>query len=199
MVTALALCALQVPNEALVKLADRLDQVRLIAFDYKRVLDYGSNGYKHELTARFKVTFGKDWYPLGAKFEAKSSAREEAFDGVAYWCKIKGRTEVEELTPAADYFEGVSVLKNSLIGLGASVRAAAKEATAVQVKPDSVTFELKDKELGICKPLLAVTYTPRYEIRIDPKTGLPVKITQFLADRKDKITTSFANYDLAPK
>jgi hypothetical protein len=62
----------------------------------------------------------------------------------------------------------------------------------------SMSFELKGKELG-CGGLTNVEYSPKYEITLDKRTGLPSKIVQYLKNRKDTITTRFLKYDLNPK
>jgi hypothetical protein len=199
MVSVLAVCLLQTSNDALTKLADRIDQLGSVAFDYRRDLNYASDGYKHTIAVRVYVEFGKTWRPLGARYRVISEAHDEGFDGVSYWCRLKGHTPIHMLSPEASYFGSVSVLRNSLIGLSASLRAAKGSGKILESAGDTFTFELKGQEVSAAKPLVPVEYSPQYEIKVDSKSGLPVKIVHRLKDRRDTITTSFANYDLAPK
>lgn len=199
MVTAFALCLLQTSDNALVKLADRIDRLKSVAFNYQRDLNYGSNGFKHTLAVRMYVEFDKSWQPLGARYQAKSPTFTEIFDGIVYLCRADSHEPVNIIGPDAKYFESVSVLKNSLIGLGNALRAAGKEAKSLKATGDAISFELNEKALASVKPLSNVGYTPRYEITVDSKSGLPVKIVHYLKDRKDTITTKFSGYDLSPK
>jgi hypothetical protein len=195
----------QSPKDELLRLADAVGGLKRASFSYRRDLSYQSDGYKHTLTADMYVEFGRGWAPIRARFQATSSDSFEVFNGQTYRLMTKGKEMVREEAPKASYFDPLSVLKNSLIGLSASLRAAANDAGAsIEFGKDAtgnpkILLDLKGKELGLSKSLVPVEYTPRYEISVDTKSGLPTKIVQFLRNRKDTITTVFTNYNLAPK
>jgi len=195
----------QGPKDDLNRLADKLAGLKRVSFSYRRDLNYQSDGYKHTLTAEMYVEFGRAWQPLRARYMATFPDGAEAFDGQSYWRRGKGKETENMFEPKAAYLDSLSVLKNSLIGLSYSLSAVAKEeGIALNVAKDSagnskISFELKGKELGITSPLSPVQITPRYEITVDAKSGLPTKIVEFLKNRNDTITTTFTNYNLAPK
>lgn len=186
-------------SAALVKLADRLDSLQAVSYRYRRDLNYGSGGYKHTLEADIHIVFDKTQLPLQIIYTAKGKGFFEKYDGVAFI--HRGETEMQEKFPKATYFDSHSVLKNSLVGLSRSLRAVAADSeTKVKLSTAKdgqvlLSFTLKEKELGISKPLTTVGYSPTYEITVG-QNEVPVKIVQRLKDARDTITTTFDKYNL---
>ena len=206
MLTALAFALQAAPQEAdLTPIIEKLKAVSSVSYDYKRTLDYPSDGYKHIYNAQVFILKSNEAPAPHPRFQITSDHYSVKYDGLSLITKSPESSGNQVNTSPNDSdFTSLSGLKNTPYNLEKALVSVQKSnGVKISLLPSARLYyrykiELQGLEITPNASLEKVSYNPTYVIDFIFQTGLPAKIVQTLKDPRDTIVTEFTNYNLSP-
>jgi hypothetical protein len=186
------------------KMLDSLVSLKRVSFDYKRICDYRSSEYHHVLSTKMHVEFG-NYDLVNARFVATMGDTVTAYNGKTLWNRTgkeswDGKKNWKSSGSALkDGLNGTSTLYNNLLGLQKHLATVVSDhcGTITDTGADTFVLQLNKRRLFPVE-MDVVEFSPVYKFQLDPKTHLPIKISQTWGDGKDTIVTVFTHWSLNP-
>lgn len=185
-------------RSAVEALAKSLSEIRQCSFTYKRVVDYPDENVHHELVSECYVDLTAR-NVVDAKFQLHLPDSAVVFNGNTLFDQEGTKKPRIKFKPTVTDLEVISMLKNSVVGLEKSLRGllADKSSTFRVMAPGKMEINSEKIEINVAG-LSSIGYDPRYEIEVDGKTGLPMRIVQYFRNPKDTVVTTFTKWNLQP-
>lgn len=183
------------------KFIDKLDKLKNVTFTYRRVLDYREEKYYNDNTWSIKADLSPGpVLPFTAYTADSEKLGAEGYDGSTYWTYSKAKVVKtnKDYTPVD--FDSVSVMRNSVFGLARALSASIKnDPNSVKMDGKTINWNPGNNRPNISTPLEKMQVPTKLTIELDPKNGLPKKITQFLEKEGNVIVTEFSKWDTKPQ
>ena len=195
------------PPEPIDSILARLESLDKVSFTYRRILDYKAPAYHHDGTWRVVGEVQREGaLPFKRLWVENKDFGASGYDGRVYWSKDASDGKVRgTVEPKPTEFDDMSALRNNIFGLSRSLRAALKaDPLSVRAIPDAGAHVVLEWDCVKSRPTISVPLEPmevscRFRMEFDKMSWLPIKITQFLVQEGDTITTMFSGWNLAPK
>lgn len=183
------------------KFIDKLEKLKNVTFTYRRVLDYRDEKYYNDTTWTVKadLTPGPS-LPFTSYVVESDKYGFEGFDGSTLWTFSKAKVvkTKKEFTPVD--FDSFSFMRNSIFGLSKALSASLKnDPNSVKMDGKTINWNCGNNRPNISTPLEKMEVPTRLTVELDPKNGLPKKITQFLEKEGSVIVTEFSKWDTKPQ
>lgn len=209
MVLISVLCGFKAPSDlkadyVLKRMADKLDSINTLRYNYSRQISYPSENYKASTSGNIFLDFSSKDTLLGFRYQINDSAYSNIFNGTEQFdLNRKSKTINYQPKPSAKSFRSISYFYNSIVTLKRIIPAVLSDET--------ITKELKEEDeyytvqLSLNKRMfnylegfstLTTERVINYMIMIDKITLLPFRILQTNNVNDDLIQTDFSNIEV---
>lgn len=195
-------------NEVLSKVLEKLNSLKNIRYDYKREINYFSENYHNKLTGDIFLDFQNTGSIIDFKYQMKSGSQELIFNGTEEFTLDKKKKTIKvNAQPNKSTFDRISLFYNSIITLKNAIPSIISDETLPKAVNDTIINNIPlylvkiifnnknviDHYLGKTRSPLTLKKNIIYEIIIDKKSSLPIKVVQKNNINKDFVCTTFAN------
>lgn len=196
-------------DELIQKTVKKLSSLKTVSFDYRRELNYASEGFFHELKAASFLDFTSGDEVLGVRFQFRNDSDINTFNGSELFdLNLKGKIINVNNKPQANDFESNSYLTNSFVTLKnilpviGSDKTIKKSVSMTEVDDRNyylLEFVLERASIDLYGKFSDVKLLRKltYRVMIAADSFMPVEVLQRNGD-VDFIKTNFSNINENP-
>ena len=195
-------------NLCLIRMSQKLDNLKNIRYDNKRELNYSSENYHNISTWTVYHEFQSTDTILGFKYQITDSTLSQIFNGIEKFDLNKKDSTIKLYdNPTKKSFGNLSALYNSIVTLKYGLHLIIGDETAFKAITDTtindiqynlVTINIgkrRIRNLGEGFDAMTTKSNFIYKVIIDKATYLPLEIIQTNDLNNDFIKTSFTNIE----
>jgi peroxiredoxin len=197
-------------TKVLNKVMGRLNSLKAVSYNYKRIEDYPGEGYHEEMSVDAYLDFTPAAQLIGLRYQFSNNDILSVYNGSEdFYCNKKEKTITVSNSPDINSFKNSSNLLNSPVSLKNALPGIIADETIPKLLFDTtiankkfyvVDAVLKNKTLNSMGDYVPTTIDLKfsYKIIIDKATFMPVEILQQTLNSKDINRTLFTNINFNP-
>ncbi len=188
-------------EDVLKRMADRLNSIKTLRYQYNREISYPSENYKASTSAGIFIDFSSKDTLLGFRYQVKDGGYSNIFNGTEQFV-LNGKDKTIRLQqqPSAGSFRSISYFYNSILTLKRIIPAVLSDETITKGLTEdneyyTVKLSLNKRIINYLEGFSAITAERviHYSIFIDKRTLLPRRVIQTNNVNDDLVQTEFSD------
>lgn len=210
MILTCAVCSFRTSSDlkadgVLKRMADKLNTINTLRYQYNREISYPSENYKASTSASIFIDFSSPDTLLGFRYQINDAGYSNIFNGTEqFTLNTKDKTIRLQQQPSAGSFRAVSYFYNSIVTLKRIIPAVLSDETiAKELTEDNeyytVKLSLNKRVFNYLEGFSNITAERviHYRIFIDKTTFLPRRVIQTNNVNDDLVQTDFSDIETA--
>ncbi|WP_343307402.1 TlpA disulfide reductase family protein [Chitinophaga niabensis] len=192
-------------DDVLKRMADKLNTIKTLRYQYNREISYPSENYKASTSASIFIDFSSKDTLLGFRYQINDAGYTNVFNGTEQFdLNERDKTIRLRQQPSANSFRSISYFYNSIPTLKRIIPAVLSDETITKELTEddeyyTVLLSMNKRAFNYLEGFSAITAERviNYRIFIDKTTLLPRRIIQTNNVNDDLVQTDFSNIEIA--